>query len=131
MVKKDKDPYTYCIPSPMAKFMKKIDERTQMEASLLSMFLLLIGLITFTTYTALFSDWGTWAKTMTIFNGLCGFVFLFSYLVTTFQQYQALRETQDIVGQFGTETPFPKDEIYNVAVPNKSDLKEMKGGLEN
>ncbi len=130
MTKEDKDPYTYCIPSPMAKFMKKIDERTQMEASLLSMFLLLIGLVAFTTYTALFSDWGIWAKSMTIFNGLCGFVFLFSYLVTTFQQYQALRETQEIVGQFGTEMPFP-EATQQQSTSNESNLEEMKGGLEN
>lgn len=119
--RKDKEPYSYCIPSPMAKFMKKVDDRTQMEASLLSMFMLLIGLMVFTIYTALFSDWGIWMKTMTIFNGLCGFIFLFSYLVTTFQQYQSLRETQEIVGNFGTEEPFPA----------QINLKEDERGLEN
>ena len=106
--KKDKEKYSYCFPDPMAKFMKKVDDKTQMEASLMSMFLLLMGLIVFTIYMAAFTDFSWWFKGMTIFNGLCGFIFLFSYLITTFQQYQSLRETQEIIGQFGTEEPFPK-----------------------
>jgi len=124
MTKEDKEKYNYCFPNPMGKFMKKIDDRTQMEASLMSMFLLLIGLILFTTYIALFSDWGIWMKSMTIFNGLCGFVFLFSYLVTTFQQYQALRETQEIVGNFGTEDPFPEVEPGKIILQPLSNLKK-------
>ena len=129
--KQKKDNYSYCIPSPMAKFMKKIDPRTQAEASLLSMFFLLIGMMAFTIYVAFFSDFGIWMKIMTVFNGVCGFIFLFSYLVTTFQQYQSLRETQDIVGSFGTEEPFPKIIPLPVEPLIQSDLKEMKGGLEN
>jgi len=105
---KDKKSYNYCIPSPMAKFMSMIDDRTQMEASMLSMFLLMIGLLLFTTYTILYIDWNWWMKGMTIFNSLCGVLFMFSYLVTTFQQYQSLRETQEIVGNFGTTDPFPQ-----------------------
>ena len=133
---KDKN-YNYCIPSPMAKFMSMVDDRTQMEASLMSMFLLLIGIILFTTYIAFFSGWGWWMRGMTIFNGICGMLFMFSYLITTFQQYQQLRETQDIVGSFGTDEPFPQP----VKIPkvkskelnsNKNNLSSNheKGGLE-
>ena len=120
----DKEIYSYCLPSPLAKFMSKIDDRTQMEASLMSMFLLLIGLITFATYMVVFTDLGWWFKVMTAFNTLCGFIFLFSYLVTTFQQYQALRETQEFIGTFGTEEPFPQQ------INNKSNLKEVERRLE-
>jgi hypothetical protein len=102
-----KDTYNYCIPSPMAKFMSLIDDRTQMEASMMSMLLLLIGMIIFLAYVAIYSGWNLWSKIMTIFNGLCGILLIFSGLVTTFQQYQSLRETQDIVGNFGTTDPFP------------------------
>ena len=106
---KEKGSYNYCIPSPMARFMSMIDDRTQMEASLLSMFLLMIGLILFTTYIVIYSQWNWWMKGMTIFNSLCGILFMFSYLVTNFQQYQQLRETQEIIGSFGTEEPFPQE----------------------
>lgn len=119
-MKKDKKTYNYCIPSPMASFMKKIDDRTQMEASLLSMFFLLIGLLAFGIYFVGFTNFSWIAKIMTGFNTISGFIFLFSYLVTTFQQYQSLMETQAIVGQFGTEEPFPQE----------TNLKEMKGGLD-
>ena len=121
--KEDKELYSYCLPSPLAKLMNNIDDRTQMEASLMSMFLLLMGLILFTSYVLLFSGWNWWMRTMTSFNGICGFVFLFSYLVTTFQQYQALRETQEIVGQFGTDDPFPtQEEIQSISKINKKEV---------
>ena len=120
--KKDKKTYNYCIPSPLATLMSKVDDRTQMEASLLSMFFLLIGLLFFGVYFVGFTNFSWIAKITTGFNTICGFIFLFSYLVTTFQQYQALMETQAIVGQFGTEDPFPTTQ----EVP----LEEVKGGLD-
>ena len=123
-MKKDKETYNYCIPSPMASLMNRIDDRTQMEASLLSMFFLLIGLLFFGVYFVGFSNFSVMAKITTGFNTVCGFIFLFSYLVTTFSQYQALRETQAIVGQFGTEEPFP--ETIQPQLP----LEKMKGGLD-
>jgi len=125
--KKDKKTYNYCIPSPMAAFMSKIDDRTQMEASLLSMFLLLIGLLFSGVYFVGFTNFSIIAKITTGFNALCGFIFLFSYLVTTFQQYQALMETQAIVGQFGTEEPFPKTSPQTIKP--QTNLEELKGGL--
>lgn len=117
MTKEQDKTYNYCIPNPMASFMSKIDDRTQMEASLMSMLLLLVGMIAFGVYLVAFTDFSWWFKGMTIFNSLCGFIFLFSYLVTTFQQYQSLMESQEIIGQFGTEEPFPLK-------------KTMKGGLD-
>ena len=130
MTNKEKKSYNYCIPSPMASFMKRIDDRTQMEASLLSMFFLLIGLLAFGIYFVGFSGFSWIAKIMTGFNTVCGFIFLFSYLVTTFQQYQALMETQAIVGQFGTEEPFPTGSSPKEPFPDNSNLKMMKGGLD-
>lgn len=123
MNKQKKKEHNYCIPSPLASFMRKVDDRTQMEASLLSMFFLLIGLLFFGVYFVGFSNFSWIAKTTTGFNTVCGFIFLFSYLVTTFQQYQALMETQEIVGQFGTEEPFP---TKTQEIP----LEKVKGGLD-
>jgi len=115
---KEKKEHNYCIPSPLASFMKKIDDRTQMEASLLSMTMLLLGLLFFGSYVVFFSEFSLMFKITTGFNTLCGFVFMFSYLITTFHQYQALMETQEIIGSFGTDEPFP------------SNSKQMKGGLD-
>jgi len=128
MAKKPKEKYKYCFPNIMAKFMKKVDDRTQMEASLMSMFLLLIGLISFTIYMAIFTDISWWTKGFTIFNSICGFIFLSSYLITTFQQYQALRETQEIIGQFGTNEPFELKKPEPIKKINSK--TKLKGGLE-
>ena len=123
--KPKKDSYNYCIPSPLSKFMSLVDDRTQMEASLLSMFLLLIGMMLFTFYIGVYSGWGWWMRGMTIFNGLCGMLFMFSHLVTTFQQYQSLRETQEIVGTFGTEEPFPQTKTKQIK-PKDLKSKDFK-----
>ena len=128
MENKEKEEHNYCIPSPLASLMNKIDDRTQMEASLLSMSFLLIGLLFFGVYAVVFSNFNLWAKIMTGFNTLCGFIFLFSYLVTTFNQYQALMETQEIIGNFGTEEPFPTGSEIEKNI--NSNLEQVKGGLD-
>ena len=125
---KDKEPYKYCFPDPLARFMKLFDDRTQMEASMLSMSLLMVGLILFTIYLVVYSNWNWWMKGMTIFNSLCGLILMFSNLITTFQQYQQLRETQDIVGNFGTEEPFPGQTNENKEIKEDLNLKKLKGG---
>lgn len=124
----DKKPYKYCFPDPLAKFMSMVDDRTQMEASMLSVSLLMLGLIIFTVYLVGFTNWGWFSKGMTLFNSLCGLILMFSSLITTFQQYQQLRETQDIVGNFGTEEPFPKQEENK---ENNTIKTKMKGGLKD
>jgi len=131
MTKKPKEKYKYCFPNAMAKFMKKVDDRTQMEASLMSMFLLLIGIILFTIYIAAFTDFSWWFRGFTIFNSFCGFLFISSYLVTTFQQYQVLMETQEVIGQIGTDEPFEIKKPKPIKENNsKTDLNELKGGLK-
>jgi len=70
---------------------------------------------------------------MTIFNGICGMLFMFSYLITTFQQYQSLRETQEIVGNFGTDDPFPTmtmSKKEDIALKEHLNSNQEKGGLE-
>ena len=103
---KTKEKHTYCFPNIMAKAMKKIDDRTQMEASLLSMAFLLVGLLLVCVYITIWGDFSWWFKGMTIFNSLCGFIFLSSYLVTVYQQYVRYMETAEIIGAVGTDEPF-------------------------
>ena len=79
---------TYIFPDFFGKIMSKIDMRTQYEASMMSMTLILLGLMVTTFYMFFYVDFPTWYKVVVIVNLLAGLVFLSSYLVTTFQQYQ-------------------------------------------
>jgi len=86
----------YMIPSPLAKLMEKVDMRTQYEASLLSMSFILVGLILSTIYMTFFvTGLQTWYKVTLIINMLAGFVFLSSFLVTTFQQYKSYLKARE------------------------------------
>ena len=86
----------YCIPSPLARMMEKVDMRTQYEASLLSMAFILVGLMLSTVYMTFFvTGLQTWYKVTLIINMLAGFVFLSSFLVTTFQQYKSYLKARE------------------------------------
>ena len=85
--------YSYALPDIMANIMKKVDMRTQYESSILSMFFILIGLLAFTIYIVFISDFEIWFKILTGFNSIFGFMFMLSYLVTTYQQYVNHMET--------------------------------------
>ena len=85
--KKPKEKYSYAFPDIMAKAMAKVDFRAQVEASMLSQFLLIIGL-TFMVLFMIFTKSTTGLyKFIVIFNLICGWVLISSYLVTTYQQY--------------------------------------------
>ena len=58
-----------------------------MEASMLSQFLLVIGLTIMVIYMIFSREMSGFYKFMVIFNLLCGWLLISSYLVTTYQQY--------------------------------------------
>jgi len=78
----------YIFPNILAKMMKGISQRTQYEASMMSVVCILIGLIIITIYTSFFSPLSIAIKVMSLINGIAAFIFLSSFLVTSFQQYQ-------------------------------------------
>ena len=78
----------YIFPDFLAKAMSKVDLRTQYEASMLSMSLMSIGLIVSVFYFIFYVQLVLWYKTFLIINLLAGMVFMWSYLVTTYQQYR-------------------------------------------
>lgn len=88
MVKK-KEENSYLFPNFMAKIMKGVEMKTQLEASMLSMSLLLLGMILMSVYSILYLDQGLAFKILLVFNLLAGFIFMSSFLVTTFQQYNS------------------------------------------
>ena len=85
MTKKEK--YRYLFPNIMAKAMAKVDFRAQMEAGMLSQFLLIVGLTVMMLYMIFSQQTSGWYKFMIIFNLACGWVLISSYLITTYQQY--------------------------------------------
>ena len=85
--KKQKEKHSYVFPDLMAKFMRKVDMRTQMESSMLSMTMIMIGMMIMVTYLFFFTEGSIFYKGIIIFNLVCGFLFISSFLVTTYQQY--------------------------------------------
>lgn len=90
-----KKEFSYVFPSPMAKMLGSLDERTQFEASMLSMTFILLGMIGFSIYLVIESTSGWWFKGFLIFNSFWGVIFLLSYLATTYQQYKTYMETKE------------------------------------
>ena len=90
--KKPKEKHRYVFPNFMAKGMAKVDMRTQMEAGMMSQFLLLIGLSIMVIYIIFSRQTTGFYKFMVIFNLLCGWLLISSYLVTTYQQYVSFSE---------------------------------------
>jgi len=91
---KAKNGANYIFPNILAKAMAKVDLRTQYEASLMSLTLLLIGLIVTGIYLGIWGSMPLWYKIVLIVNVGAGFLFMSSFLVTTFQQYKAYLEAQ-------------------------------------
>lgn len=85
--KKPKEKYRYAFPNFLAQAMSKVDMRTQMESSMLSQFLLIIGLTIMVVYMLFSGQVSGFYKIMVIFNLLAGWLLISSYLITTYQQY--------------------------------------------
>ena len=96
MKDKKKEKYKYCFPNFFAKGMAKVDFRTQMEASMMSQFLLLIGLSIMVIYMAIYNPGSVFYKILIIFNMLCGWLLITSYLITTYQQYTSYMSALNI-----------------------------------
>jgi len=88
----EKKKNNYIFPNFLAKAMGKLDLRVQLEASMMSMTLILIGLALSTFYMTVYVTFPLWYKITLVVNLLAAFVFLSSNLVTTYQQYQSYME---------------------------------------
>ena len=83
-----KEKHKYIFPNFLAKAMSKVDMRTQYEASMLSMAFILIGLAITIIYFVVYFSFPVWYKIVLVINGLAGFIFISSFLVTTYQQFK-------------------------------------------
>lgn len=84
---KPKEKHRYIFPSKVAKAMKKVDTRTQLEASLLSTALITTSMFLYVLFLAFFGQDQGWMRWMWVFNLSCGVVLLSSSMITTFQQW--------------------------------------------
>ena len=107
MAKQEKKKPTYIFPNFLGKIMAKIDLRTQLESSMMSLSLMLVGLVITGYYLIMYIDFPLWYKISLTINLLAGLFFFMSNLVTQFQQYQNYMEVVEF---------------------NK---QQMKGGLNN
>src|SRR3990170_333334 len=82
-------------PDIVAKAMSKIDTKTQLEASMWSMTLILCGMILTGIYMTIYTGFALWYKIVIVINVLAGIVFMASFLITTFQTYQSHCEILD------------------------------------
>jgi len=85
--KKKKPSNNYIFPNFLAMAMKNADMKTQLQSSMLSMTLLLLGMILMGIYTLIYMTQGGFFKVLVLFNIVAGFLFMSSYLVTAYQQY--------------------------------------------
>lgn len=127
-MKKDnnKEKLSFVFPNLMAKFMKKVDMRTQQEASLLSMSLIMVGLILMTIYILIYGEMGLFYKCLVVFNLLCAFIFISSFLVTTYQQYISYMEMAGIDPDKERKDILKKGNIFKrikLAIKNKKNKK--------
>lgn len=87
---------TYIFPKKVGKWMKNVDMRIQLEASILSLSLLLCGMTMYIIFAVFFSTMSGFQKFMLVFNLVCGLVMLGTYLITNFQQYQSYMDAMGI-----------------------------------
>lgn len=87
--------YGYAFPDSMARFMKKVDMRTQLESALLSMFFILTGMIALDIYIIFFMNFNWWFKGLMLFNSFWAGVFLTTSLIGQYQSYVTYLQTLD------------------------------------
>jgi len=93
---KEKEKLKFIFPNIMAKMMKKIDMRAQLESSMISMFMIMCGMVLMAIYLICFSG-GSWVyKVLILINLGAAFIFISSFLVTTYQQYISYMEISGI-----------------------------------
>lgn len=91
-----KEKLKFIFPNLLAKAMKNVDMRAQQEASMLSMFFIIVGMCLMAVYMVFFGDVGLAYKILILFNLFCAFIFISSFLITTYQQYVSYMEISGI-----------------------------------
>lgn len=99
--KKEQDQYV--LPATAARIMKATPQQMQHEMTILSTFLMIIGSIAFGVYSVFFLQAALFMKILIVFNAIGMSMLMLSQLITSYQQYIALMETQRIISSMGTQ----------------------------
>ena len=136
--KKPKEKFSYVFPNVLAKGMSKVSMRAQMEAGMLSQFLLLIGLSVMVLFMIFSKQTTGFYKFMVIFNLLAGWLLITSYLVTTYQQYGSYMDAMGFDPEAERAAVKKKGNIFKriiMAIKNKRkkklERKELKEKFES
>jgi len=127
--KKPKEKHRYVLPNFLAKAMSKVDMRAQMQASILSQFLLIIGLTFMVIFMIISTQTTGLYKFIVIFNLLCGFVLISSYLITTYEQYKSYSESMGFDPAAEKAAVKKKGHLFKrikIAIKNKRAKKIMQ-----
>jgi len=133
---KEKEKLKFVFPNIMAKFMKKVSMRTQMESSLMSMSMIMMGMTLMVIYLIIYGNMGGFYKGLILFNLVCAFVFISSFLVTTYQQYISYMEMAGIDPDKERKEILKKGNIFKrikLAIKKKKNkpLKIVDEAIEN
>lgn len=115
----------YLFGDTLGNLMAMVPIEVQMQASLMSMTFTMIGLVIFTVYLIAFTDFSLFFKIMTGVNAFFGLIFMWSYLITIFQQYRSYKETQEVINTIAGVTSTSEQ------ILTKDSDTQMKGGYSN
>lgn len=95
--RKGKTDDNFIFPDKVADTMKIIDMETQYEASILSLFGLIVGMLLFTIYIIFFAPYHWLMKVFVSLNTIMGVVLMGSMLITNYQQFISHRQSKQML----------------------------------
>lgn len=130
--KKQKEKYRFVFPNFMSKIMKEVPMRTQLESSLISMSLIMVSLTLMAIYLIFFGESSIAYKILILVNLFAGFLFISSFLVTTYQQYISHMQMMGYDPQKEREEVLKRGHLFkriNLALKERKAIKKKEKNL--
>ena len=99
----------YFVPDALGKVLEKIDQRVQMESTMLSLAMMSVGLILSVVYACLYLTMPLWFKIVIVINGFFGLLFMYSSFLTAYQGYINFMEAKELQKLINTSIPINTD----------------------
>lgn len=80
----------------LTKGLEKVDTGIQMEASMVAMGVMMIGVLVGGVYATFFTDMNLFVKILAGLNALAGVVLLSSFFATSYHQYKSYKEAVEM-----------------------------------